>query len=287
MDKIDRPLYNVKEVYLECIQSMRGNRKEKFERYLNFVIEYSEIFEKHMLLGKSLNIIPMNTVGEISKNEFEKIYTQKFTNKNHECRKYYDDILMLANHGMCPYCSQNLVSTIDHFLPRSKYLPLSVTPSNLVPCCSDCNKNKSDKCGDRAENSLFSPYFDDINRSIWLKGILHHENSKDLIMTFIIDYNTIDVLFGKRLENYFETFKLYNLYSKYASIEVNKRSYQFREIFERGGIDELNEFFQNEINSMCFVEEKENLNSWKSALLRTLKEDKWYLEYYLPNYNTF
>lgn len=45
---------------------------------------------------------------------------------------------------LCPYCSLNQVSQLDHFMPRSKYPALAVCRMNLVPLCGVCNHKKSD-----------------------------------------------------------------------------------------------------------------------------------------------
>jgi len=46
---------------------------------------------------------------------------------------------------LCPYCSINQVSELDHYMPRSKYHALAVCRMNLVPLCGVCNHKKGDK----------------------------------------------------------------------------------------------------------------------------------------------
>lgn len=43
--------------------------------------------------------------------------------------------------GMCCFCRDKRATTVDHLRPRSK--GGSSFRSNLVPCCSDCNKDKA------------------------------------------------------------------------------------------------------------------------------------------------
>ncbi|TGA97710.1 hypothetical protein E4665_11460 [Sporolactobacillus shoreae] len=71
-----------------------------------------------------------------------KVYTQKMVPKSQLGRPYYDLFLSLPPNEKCPYCGQKKVSTLDHFLPKSVYTPLIVTPTNLVPSCKDCNTEK-------------------------------------------------------------------------------------------------------------------------------------------------
>lgn len=50
---------------------------------------------------------------------------------------------LMADVDLCPYCSINSVSELDHFAPKSKYPALAVCRMNLVPLCGVCNRGKS------------------------------------------------------------------------------------------------------------------------------------------------
>ena len=57
-------------------------------------------------------------------------------------RKYYDKIKAIPKYSKCPFCGVGIVSTLDHYLPKTKYPTYALTPVNLIACCADCNKNK-------------------------------------------------------------------------------------------------------------------------------------------------
>ena len=74
----------------------------------------------------------------ITTKEMEKLYEQNFV-ASKVGRRIYDSILNSVEDNICPYCSQRLIKTLDHYLPKSIYPYFSVTPINLVPACRDCN----------------------------------------------------------------------------------------------------------------------------------------------------
>lgn len=51
---------------------------------------------------------------------------------------------LIKNVDLCPYCSINQISQLDHFMPKSKYPALAVCRMNLVPLCGVCNQKKTD-----------------------------------------------------------------------------------------------------------------------------------------------
>lgn len=78
---------------------------------------------------------------------------------------YRDRIL-----NTCQNCTINEVDSMDHILGQSGYPEFSVHPKNLFPCCSVCNKKKSDRYTDEDGSQLFlNLYLDDLPQSQYLK----------------------------------------------------------------------------------------------------------------------
>lgn len=50
----------------------------------------------------------------------------------------------------CPYCTVSEPDTIEHILPKDKYPEFAVHLYNLIPCCSKCNRHKSEAVRDSA-----------------------------------------------------------------------------------------------------------------------------------------
>ncbi|OBU24946.1 hypothetical protein C0Z01_14115 [Photobacterium kishitanii] len=69
----------------------------------------------------------------------------------------------------CQNCTINEVDTMDHVLGQSEFPEFAVHPKNLFPCCSVCNKKKSDAYTDTSGSRLFLNLFlDDLPKSQYL-----------------------------------------------------------------------------------------------------------------------
>lgn len=69
----------------------------------------------------------------------------------------------------CQNCTINEVDTMDHILGQTEFPEFAVHPKNLFPCCSVCNKKKSDDYVDDKGSQLFLNLFlDDLPQSQYL-----------------------------------------------------------------------------------------------------------------------
>ena len=102
---------------------MQNPRKKRITLVKEKIKKKTEEYDELAQHGQ-LHIIPEHdTIDNIAtKEDMEALYTQRFVPKNQPNRAFYDKILALAPYGKCPYCQQNLVKTVDHFLPKSKYV---------------------------------------------------------------------------------------------------------------------------------------------------------------------
>lgn len=71
----------------------------------------------------------------------------------------------------CPICNAE-ADSLDHILPKAKYVQYSITPINLVPMCLSCNKKKGEHYNELYENSSFHPYYEDYEELIGLNARL-------------------------------------------------------------------------------------------------------------------
>lgn len=71
--------------------------------------------------------------------------------------------------NICQNCTINEADTMDHILGQTEFPEYSVHPQNLFPCCSVCNKKKSDRFVDGTGLQLFlNLYLDDLPSSQYL-----------------------------------------------------------------------------------------------------------------------
>jgi hypothetical protein len=70
----------------------------------------------------------------------------------------------------CQNCTINEVDSMDHVLGQTEFPEYSVHPKNLFPCCTACNRKKSDNYTKEDGSLLFLNLFiDDLPQSQYLK----------------------------------------------------------------------------------------------------------------------
>lgn len=135
MIRLDKPQIQQSEVVDDCLDNMRKNEKrEKLSKAKDEIIKFSEEYDLLAECGNLSSISPKDkSESGASKGELISLYDDKFSKKGQTARKYYDSIILSAPNGKCPQCGQRLVRTLDHYLPKSKYPLLAITPYNLIP----------------------------------------------------------------------------------------------------------------------------------------------------------
>lgn len=142
--KIPKPDIKVAEIFDACLSNMRTASQLLLRPCLPEIISSTEEYEHCMENGTYENVTLSDSINGVSKSELEKLYTTKLSKAKQPARKYYDKIISTAPMGLCPYCHQQIVSTLDHYYPKAHYISLVISPTNLVPSCASCNKYKSD-----------------------------------------------------------------------------------------------------------------------------------------------
>lgn len=141
-----KPDIDYEEVYLNCISTFKdknivSNFRDSLQSLLNYNNDFDIKMKKRTVQELSIQIAePYFVNGD----EMIKLYNNKLV-KSKKGRKYYDQILSSSPKNRCPLCGVREVSTLDHYLEKSKYPYLSVSPYNLVPSCKDCNYGKKNK----------------------------------------------------------------------------------------------------------------------------------------------
>lgn len=98
--------------------------------------------------------------GALRKSDLTKLYTQYFVPEGKPARRLYEAIKVAAG-GKCPLCGGvGHVRTLDHYLPKANFPLYAVMPTNLVPCCRDCNSEKLNAFAAARGNQTLHPYFD-------------------------------------------------------------------------------------------------------------------------------
>lgn len=205
----------------------------------------------------------------VSKKEFVDLYSKQMAEGEAPGRGYYDQIMMLAPLGKCPFCGFGHATTLDHFLSKARYPSFSILPANLVPACTDCNKGKGAPVVTQ-DSQILHPYFEEeiIEAQAWLFAEVI-EAFPASVRYFVQPPNTWPPGLARRLNNYFNDLDLARRYSIEAATELSGLTEllgEFETQFERHA----------HLSRVARVERRTQKNSWKAALYEALAENEWY-----------
>ena len=283
MKRIEKPNADVdlETIIDNCISHMNLPRRDRIKTVKNILVNKNIEYDGLAQAGQLYTIEEHDMVNSIAKKEdMLAAYNEKFVPAKYENRVYYDRLMHLAPRGICPYCQQNPVKTLDHFLPKSKYVSYTISPYNLVPACSDCNTDKRAETFDSYEKQPFHPYYDDFDLDVWLVADLV-PNKEITFQFFANPSSSLDKKTRERIINSFSEehgFGLNNIYKIHAAELYATYERRIRILYEKGGkelaIERLLENIEDERAS--------NLNSWKAAMFQAMIDSDWYWEEYMP-----
>lgn len=162
--QIDVP---AEQIFKECVDRYTGRSKEekaknkalreKLHKCDDLVQADSKNYQQKIRSGSyTISDLP----ADVTPDDMANVYSQIFTKKN-PVQTYYRIIRGEPYYAKCPICgSRNTKKHLDHYLPKSKFPTLCVTPDNLVPICSACNEEKRTYYSLDAETRPFHLYFD-------------------------------------------------------------------------------------------------------------------------------
>ena len=264
MKPLKKPDINKIEIYNDSCNSIKDKAKaNKLLKYLYIyllnICDYQRIIQNNNDNDIRMPIYMKNFVNyEDIKNDIKNLYKCLINNK--KPKKYYNRIMDNTNLRICPNCGVGVVSTLDHYLPKDKFSIFSVYPNNLIPCCKDCNTNKSNKL-----DRVIHPYFDDFSKYPWLYAKL---NWQKYCINFYVDVPKEYTKYKLKIENSFKILRLNKLYSANAISEIIPYMQYLKE--ENLSCKDI----EQELKIKYNMQNKVDVNSWKTALYRCLYEDK-------------
>jgi hypothetical protein len=199
------------------------------------------------------------------------LYKLQFSKQGSPGRGIYDELITATQNGRCPMCGQGVVSTLDHYLPKSRYPSLTVTPLNLIPACGDCNKKKLSSAPGAADEAILHPYFDDVEEDNWL-GAETLEGKPAVVRFFVRSVERWDEVKQARMQRHFKTLKLAALYTSNAADELQNLRLGLSRIIQSGGVDGVRAHLKDAAESRAAA----HVNSWQTAMYAALAGSEWY-----------
>lgn len=271
MRKLDEPPYTTEDVFKICISKVSNqDLKERFEECIPDVLiaseRYKELAKDAMLYTFEDNLCKERRV-DIS--EMKAIYTQRMAHQRGPGYNIYIKIKKAPNFRTCPICGHRKVTTLDHYLPKSVYPSVVVSPLNLIPSCFECNKKKSAKISKSSEEETLHPYFDNLGSERFLFANVI-ETDPPIIDFSIIAPPNWSAKFTERVKHHFKTFNLNLLYRIHAADEIIGQMDYWSKLSK----DSLQKHFFDQASSR----RKVCINSWETALYEGIASSDWFCD---------
>jgi hypothetical protein len=229
----------------------------------------------YMKLGPIGELFQIPTTAEVTPELNGKlmavIYKSHFARVGAPTRGIYDAIRLAPKYGICPLCGQRSVGSVDHYLPQSLHPIFNLTPVNLIPSCTDCNKAKLAKVALTAEQQTLHPYFDDLGDDRWLVADILESNPLAIKYRVRPPSYWTPVL-AERVKHHFEVMGIAVLYAAQAASELADISHALVKLGNSGGASAVRSHLYEEFASRLASDK----NSWKTALYESLCLSAWF-----------
>jgi 5-methylcytosine-specific restriction endonuclease McrA len=275
MWRLDSPSASVRESYVASSQNVRDLAlRQRFAAEEGAVVAASTTYEI-AVRNTSLHRLRSSNfqLAQVSSDEMVWLYDNRMARRGGPGRKIYDQLMLLPESGRCPLCFQRTVSTLDHHLPKSRFPALAVTPLNLIPACSECNRLKRNATPARAEDETFNPYFENLENVQWLRSRVVQQVPASLLF-FVDPPPTWPAVLAHRVRRHFSNFGLGPLYSSHAAQELSNIRHRLSVLYATGGTHSVRAHLRAEAASRM----ANHINSWQTAAYYAISMDDWFCE---------
>lgn len=273
MKKLNPPTFAAVQAVEACASGISDMERATVLREALPVIEAAELEYRTRgpagelcQIAETDNVTPALNAGLMST-----IYKRHFVRNGSPSRPLYEQIRMAPEHGICPLCKQRFVATLDHYLPQTRHPKLTLTPINLIPACSDCNKTKLATVPGSAEQQSLHPYFDDLGNERWLMAEVRPSTPPTISFSVVPSAGWSQVMVA-RVQHHFSMFRLANLYAAQAASELADISHSLGEVGDSSGAFGVRAHLEREFRSRT----ARDPNSWQAALYAALATSDWF-----------
>ncbi|MCE4555025.1 HNH endonuclease [Roseateles cellulosilyticus] len=275
MKRLPLPGFDVKHAVELCASGI--TIPERAQALMNALpaIQSAESTYLHMAPTAQLYLIPTSdgVTPQLTGDLMGVVYKSHFMRAGSPSRGLYDAIRVAPPYNLCPLCGQRTVASVDHYLPQSLHPVFNLTPANLVPACSDCNKNKLAKLAQSAEQQTLHPYFDDLGSERWLVVDVR-ETTPPGVAFRVRPAQAWSAVLAQRVQHHFEVMDLAELYAAQGASELADISSGLVKLGLTGGGAAVRAHLEGEFASRF----ERDANSWKTALYEGLCTSDWFCD---------
>lgn len=272
MWRLPAPSRTAQWTYDRCVDGVKNPAlRGRFEEVAGDIAAAASSFETAVTSGTVTSYPTATAVGSVTAGEMTWLYENRLVRSTSPGRLVYDEIMAAAINRRCPMCGHRQVASLDHYLPKALFPGLSVSPSNLVPACSDCNRQKLGSRPVISAEVLIHPYFDNVEDQGWL--VAQIESTSPASVHFYVDPPTEwPPGLGARVSHQFEMLRLASLYASQAAEEIVNIRGSLAAVHSAGGPSEVAAFLAQAASSRRAA----NVNSWQTAMYSATAASSWF-----------
>lgn len=273
MRSLPKPDVTGAEILSLCASSIRDLDLKKRLQQAEAIVEAAEdIYLEHGENAVLHAIKETQAVGDfVTRQEMERVYNGTFV-KSKRTRNTYAELKKACVNDICPLCGQGTVGQLDHYLPITKFPVFGVTAINLVPTCSDCNRNKLAHSAAKAGEQTIHPYFDKVDGEQWLFAEVV-ESTPAAVKFMVNPPDSWDEVQAMRMCTHFRIYGLGALYSTHAAVEISNMRHALKSIATPpDSSDRIRLHLRERAESCAQVYE----NSWQRATFDALADSDWF-----------
>ncbi len=272
MHSIPLPKRSAKSVYETCVRGVSGPALQARLLGASAAIEGADqLYQMEAARCRYDLVAKDQTPAGVTRELMIRLYDDHLVPRRSRGRAIYEEIRAGAPHSKCPSCGQRTVSQLDHFLPKTSYPNLALTPSNLVPSCADCNKAKLNYHPTCVEDTLIHPYFDCLDGLPWLEAVVI-ETTPSALRFGVSHVGAADPVLVRRLEHHLRLCDLKTLYSVEAANELTGNRLSLAAHFEAGGEAALRLELERRSRSWS----AHRLNGWQAVAYKAWAASDWF-----------
>lgn len=261
--------------YDACISNMSpGLKRSRLVNAKSFVMHAGEIYKRRIGRHRLYTIQETSLINGVEmKKDMISLYDEKLARKGQPGRIYYDKWRSSAPNGRCPLCGIKPVSTLDHYLSKSRFPIYAVFPYNLIPACRDCNTEKLNHVAKSYAEETLHPYFDNVDDEQWLFAEIIKTKPASFRF-YVVGHKSWHIDMKSRIEKHIAVYKIDDLYASHGAEELSNIRLQLKMLYKIGGEKAVKAHLQDGYKSRLNV----NHNSWQTAVYRAMYKSKWFCE---------
>ncbi|ELY2473211.1 HNH endonuclease [Cronobacter sakazakii] len=273
MIHISLPTMNDIDIFRRCVRAYPGYFSEIDLNEMLPII--GKLYDDYHDLLTNARVVDLNRsepFGKFTADIMKGFYTNQLVGKEGVCRDEYNKLLASAPRKKCPMCSESIVTSLDHHVPKQTYYSYAVNPKNLVPICSRCNEAKKNTMPNRVDKQFIHPYYDDFSNFSWFEMVFINNDPIE-IMFCCKPNNHLNPEAQAKLKSHFSRLKLDELYASNAIVKLEDMKNTFLPFLATQDWEAVEEEIDN-----CLDMVSRRPDSWEYALYSRLLNERWYIE---------